>query len=168
MAETLNALFTPTLAQTPEGRRYTSWQTPWGVAFEDHGMSPIYFYRYDADIGHLRAEREGRGALSDVDINKVVKKLSVNPQYLRRKPESVAYLERVTGESAHRKRNAFGKWALVRTGMFSMFNNPFGLSLGYTRGPNEYEIWFFEKEQEPRENQSVMEITDALQMFGYA
>ena len=77
----------------------------------------------------------------------------------------ILYLERLTGKTATRKHNSFGKWHIVGQG-YSMFNNPFKVSLGYTNGENNYEIWYMNDEKEPQGYQTVDQIEKALHQFG--
>lgn len=89
-----------------------------------------------------------------------------DPQKLQRKPDSIAYLERLTGQTAYRKHNSFGKW-YIGCDKYSMFNNPFGTSLGYTSGENNFEIWYLKHEKEPRERQTVTNIEQKLKELNY-
>jgi len=149
-----------------EGRKRKSWQTPWGVSFRDIGMGDhFWFYEYDRDIGGLT--EMSQGAMSGGDVVKAIKQLSINPNMLRDKPDSIKYLERLTGQSAVRKHNGFGKWHLSKGNLYSMFNNVFGTSLGYCSSADDFEIWYMKKESEPREHQSVSDIEEQLRAYGY-
>lgn len=150
--------------------KHSVWKTPYGVSFtRDNCMGDsLWFYRYDSDMDSIRPlenEDDIHGCMSGRDIEMAVNQLVVNPNKLREKPKSVKYFERLTGVAAKRKENAFGKWH-IKCDEFSMFNNPFGLELGYTKGENEYEIWIFE-EEEPRAYQSVTDVELALREYGY-
>jgi hypothetical protein len=165
--ELLNELAEPVTVVSPgTGRAHMSWPTAYGASFENHGMRSTWFYRYDESIGHL-AEGGGLGCMSGSDVAQALGQLKTNPNKLRDKPASVEYLERLTGQRAFRKLNAFGRWHIVETGKYSMFNNPFGCQLGYTDGADDFEVWYLEKEGSPRSNQTVSAIERTLAEYGY-
>ena len=143
------------------------YKTPYGFLIEITKFSDfdMYMYYYEKDIGFLN-EGNSQGMMCGSDIIKVLKVLKFNPTKLREKSESIKYFENLTGTVAMRKSNDFGKWHISNKN-FSMFNNPFELSLGYTRNENQFEIWFLSKETEPRMYQSIASIESAMKSFGY-
>ena len=158
----LNSKFTSEIV-TDDNLRCNKWITPYGVSFGDPyggGDNVLYFYEYDKDLGG------GKGCLSGNDIIKAIQQLEINPDKLRTKPGSIIKLEEITGQKAFRMENAFGKWH-IRSANYSMFNNPFGCSLGYTRTEDEFEIYFFERDSEPRARVSVGTVIELLKSYGY-
>ena len=53
-------------------------------------------------------------------------------------------------------------------GAYSLFNNPFGVSLGYTDSADSFEVWFLSREREPREYVPLAELCSELRQLGYA
>ena len=147
--------------------KWTRWQTTYGVSFEkQRNGSKIWFYFYDKNLPHVReSEKSRRGGISQADVAVVLRQFKTNPDKLRQKPQSIKDLEKVTGVLAVRKWQGFGKWHLYNSD-FTTFNNPFGLSTGYTDSADEFEIWFRTKEEWPRRQQTVSQISAALTKFG--
>ena len=49
-----------------------------------------------------------------------------------------------------------------------MFNNPFGInSGGYTNKEDNFEIWYIEKEEDPRGYQTLDEIKSDLKKYNF-
>ena len=151
----------PTLKNI-ENKKTLVWETPYGVSFSKMS-SFMWVYHYNKTLKFIK---EGCyiGCLSGGDVYTILEQLKCDPNKLKRKPESIKYLEQLTGNTAYRKHNSFGKWHLSDEG-FSMFNNPFGISLGYTNSENNYEIWYINNEKEPRERQTVNQIEKQLKEF---
>lgn len=149
---------------TKNNRSYTKWITPYGVSFGDpYGNSnDFYFYEYDKDLD----EKRGQGCLSGNDIITSIQQLEKNPNKLRTKPQSIIRLEEATGQKAFRMENAFGKWH-IRTNDYSMFNNPFGCSLGYSDTENDFEFYWLHGNEDPLERVPVDKIIILLKSKGY-
>lgn len=151
---------------TKNHKNQTVYKTTFGCSFTNCSFGPtMWGYNYDDNLSSV-SEYDKEGTLSGSDIIKVIKQLNINPNKLREIPEPIIYLGKLLKVNPKRKTNAFGKWHL-HTGEISLFNNPFSLSLGYTNGPNDFEIWFIKKEEEPRGYQSIVDIENALNEYGY-
>ncbi len=159
----LNELTKPEV--TPKCSR---WQTTYGVSFEKlTNPGRFWTYCYDETLSHvLRPVHARSGCLSQQDLVTVLKQLKSNPDKLRHKPQSVKDLEKFTGIPAVLKYEGFGAWHLSKPNHFSVFNNPFGISLGYTDSADDFEAWFNPKEAWPRKHQTVPQISTALSKFG--
>lgn len=139
------------------------YKSPYGVSFfNSRGI--MWFYYYDDDI--TTDNRLKMGAMGSNDVIKALEILEKEPKKLREKPESIKTLEKLTGDEAHIKLNSFGSWHLSGNG-YSLFNNPFCMTLGYTDSADNFEIWFMDKENEPREYQSLQAVIDGLCKYSY-
>ena len=156
----LNKCVSPVVT-SKNNKLITKWQTPYGVTFSDHGFGDMYFYKYDSDLNDIL---DNHGCLSGNDIVKVLNQLQQNPNQLRTKPNSIIMLENAIGTKAHRH-SQFGKWQIVSDDEYSMINNPFSASLGYTNSADEFELYFFK--DDPLEHLSVSEVLHELKRRNY-
>ena len=146
----------------------TTYKTPYGVSFTDNMAPFLWMYNYDDDIGFIRDENSKTGVIESGDIVLILEILKSNPNKLRTKPESILYLEKLTGEVAYRKCNYFGGWHLTsKKYKYSLFNNPFGITTCYTNNENNFEVYFWGQENDVREYQSVRQIEDAMKNYKY-
>ena len=97
---------------------------------------------------------------------KIIDQFCNEPDKLRKKPESVNRIENATKTTACLKSHIFGNWQVYVKDV-SMFCNPFGITYGYTRSANEWDIWFVSKDNNPREYQTTDQILVGLQQYGY-
>jgi len=144
------------------------WKTNYGVSFEDHGCGFIWFYKYNnmKDTDFFTNE-DKLGTISGSDIKNVIKQLKNNQNKLKNKPTSIQNLETLTGKTAYRKHNLFGGWHIIDKEKYSIINNPFSCNLYYTKGENNFEVWFMDKEEEPRGYQTIEEIETLLKEYKY-
>jgi hypothetical protein len=156
------------VANTDETDKVISWNTKCGVSFyQVPSLAGFLFcYKYEDELGPFLKCKNKKGVILFKDVMCVVAQLVVNPQKLRTKPVSVQIVESATGAVGYLKENAFGKWH-VNVGHASMFCNPFGTELGYTRFADEWEIWYRDHEENPRERQSTPDVLRELKAFGY-
>ena len=151
--------------KTDKGKSYKSWRTPYGVSFSDQGLKIMWFYEYDSDLTYSTRDNSS-GVMSGIDVANALEKLQIDPDKLRKKPDSIIKLEQLTGLKAIRHYTKFGSW-YIACDNYSLFNNVFNTQLGYTDGPDSFEIWFLKKEEEPREYVPLDRVIDALQSFEY-
>lgn len=148
-----------------DGKYLNTWKTPYGASFIETAMGDeFWMYEYDSDLPSIGKYSEG--TLNSNDIIKCLQIFKKDPNYLRNKPESIVELEKVTGITASRSATKFGGWHLCQP-VWSAFNNPFGLSLGYTSDADHFEIWFKGKEKDPREEQTIDQIIEAMKEYKY-
>ena len=145
------------------------WQTPFGFSIKDSlnqmdNDYTILFFEYDEDLSCVGKDKDERsGCFSKSDICQIFEHLESHQNALE-KPGSIVILEKILDCEAKRKYGKFGSWHISKDGV-SMFNNPFQISLGYADGANNFEIWFMDLEENPREYQSLGSTLLALHHF---
>lgn len=170
----MDRLLAPDVDPTPSLRQWPAdpqgWhQTPFGVAFQA-GIGGLWAFRYDADLPglHRRAGADMHGVMSGADVDSAVAALLAEPDRLRTRPAAIVTLEALTGRPAYLKDNYFGGWHLYVHGEYSLFNNPFRVSLGYTDSADNFEVWFKRAEGEPRGHVPLDALCAELRRRGYA
>ncbi len=171
----MDRLFAPDVDPSPRLRQWPTdaqgWhQTPFGVAFQA-GIGDLWSFRYDAGLPGVHPRRAGaemHGVMSGADVDGALTALQAEPDRLRTRPAAVATLEALTGRTARLKDNYFGGWYLCVDGEYSLFNNPFRVSLGYTDSTDNFEVWFKRTEDEPRGYVPLNELCAELRRRGYA
>ncbi len=149
------------------------WTTPYGVTLGNGSIGDLFYYIYHDIPGALPHTRpltsnDCDGVFSADDVIKVLAVFEDDKDALRRKPASIRIIERKTGLTAFRKRNFFGGWHIHNKKPFcSLFNNPFGVSTGYTKTADEFEIWY-EGIEDPLEYQSLESVLLIINDLGIA
>jgi len=170
----MSRLFAPEIDPTPYLAAYPRadgkwYETSYGVAFSP-GFGGLWSYRYDEGLPGVPADdanEETHGVMSGADVKKALDALQADPRMLRTRPASIITLEALTGRTAHLKTNYFGGWHLYSGREYSLFNNPFGVELGYTDSADTFEVWFRAHEAEPREYVSLDTLCGELRRYGY-
>lgn len=150
------------------------WETDYGFTISMVGATKLlYSYTYEnipfiePAPSPLLPNSHCDGLFGDEDVASILAKFIEDPDALRKKPSSIIALERATGIAAVRKHNYFGGWHLrMDDPFFSAFNNPFGVSTGYTKSEDRFEIWYGE-EEEPAPDCTLEYVFEVLGKLGY-
>ena len=125
-------------------------------------MGLIFFTLLD------RGGKDHGGCISNADLLKVVTYIKKQPNgySILTKPQVIRHLESITGvEGVMRK--SLGRWYLSLVPKFSIFNNTFSLSLGYTDAVDNFEVYFMSLEDEPQEYVPLSALLDKLDANGF-
>lgn len=134
------------------------WKTPYKVTIVGHEKSPLFSYLYDNDLPFVSEQLDPtkphncHGVFGKEDIPNIIATFKADPNALAAKPSSVVQIESLTHFKAIRKPNQFGAWhitGVINESRFSMFNNPFNVSTGYTNSAYVYEVWWRDEADEP-------------------
>lgn len=67
------------------------------------------------------------------------------------KPYNILTLEKLTGKMAKLHPLHFAKWHIRSRNEFSIVNNPYGLSLGYSKSKDDFELFFDDERTNPED-----------------
>lgn len=140
------------------------WNTPFGVSFFSKKIRNVkhWFYEYDDDIDDpVLKPIYTIGAIMGKDVINAVDKLIKDHELLRKKPESIKILEKLTGNKAFRMRDKLGSWHIHEYKKYSLFNNPLNIQFIYTNSADNFEI-LIHSENVPRE---YIDLTDVIELL---
>ena len=134
------------------------------TSFSKAGL--VCFKYTDTASVHPNVERKKiHGVMKMKECISVIEQCIREPKKVHTKPRSIKILEGLTGCTAYLHHMQFGKWHISNVGNgqnFSLFNNPFGLTMGYTRGEDDFEILCGSASNDPQGYQPLKKIIEIL------